>query len=109
MTTLANSSSTSSIPTQISAGAVSIAYASPFANISITIPAGATPSVPGIAKLYGPGSVDVTPSGPLAAYTGAVETGMASVTPATFMGGVWKLRAATWAMGIVVAAMSVFA
>lgn len=87
-------------------------YASPFANLTISIPAGATPSIPGMAKQYAPnpGFHDSSPSGPSVMYTSAVGTGLASASQATFTGGVGKVRAGAGAIGVGgFVVMSVFA
>lgn len=111
-TSFANSSSTSTIPTQISAGIIHMPYASPFANLSISIPAGATPSIPGMAEQYAtnPGVSDSSPSGPSVMYTSLVGTSLASAPQAVFTGGVGQVRTGAGAMGVgVFVVMAVFA
>lgn len=77
-------------------------YASPFANLNISIPAGATPPVSGIAKQYAPnpGFNDISPSKPSVAYTNVVGTSLASASHAVFTGGAGKVRAGAGVMGV---------
>ena len=89
-------------------------HASPLANGSISIPAGATPSVSGVAKQDEQNLAlnDTTPFGPLVSYTNAVGSGLASagLPAATFTGGVGKMVVGAWMMGAaVLGGMVVFA
>lgn len=89
-------------------------HASPPTNCSISIPAGATPSVSGVAKQYVPnlGLNDTTPFGPIMSFTNAVGTGLAiaSMPASTFTGGVGKMVAGAWAVGAAIfGGMIVFA
>lgn len=87
-------------------------YSSLFANLDISIPAGATPSIPGMSKRYGtnPGVSDSSPSGPSVMYTSVVGTPLASAPRPVFTSGVGQIRTGAGAMGVgVFVVMAVFA